>query len=375
MSSAEVAQNLYDKPAQIFSVDAPWLKEHGIGTVFQDPADLCPQTPVNCIVVGNQFAASLDGQPISDSNGNNLGLFNINGGLIFSSGSADLHAGYYTPPELGKEIDSLYLRSKVVPAGQTTYTPQVVNTPVAVPTVQQQYPTTVAYNESPAVVAQPLIPNQNYQDSAPSNVGVNTTTTVPVEFPIVPVCGALSVTAGIVVAALYSLRGRDPRYEKLSSGASSRLGTGWGGREQEVDSSTSDAVTVDQPEVDISTLSEKQKTGLARLSMEGTDVTNAITIANGQIEQAKALLGRPRGGRHVGRRLPARTNLQQIINNYQESKERNERRRDVIVKSLLKSKNDERFGSITNIWNNVKKKMEFYEKYGQEKPDKFKPFE
>lgn len=375
MSNAEVAQNLYEKPAQIFNVDAAWLEGHGIGTVFQDPADLCPQTPVNCTVVGNQFAASLDGQPITDLSGNNLSLFNINGGLIFSSGSADLHAGYYTPPELGKEIDSLYLRSKVVPAGQTTYTPQVVNTPMAVPTVQQLYPTTATYNEPSAVVSQPLIQPQHYQNTEPLKVDSDeTTSTVPVKFPIVPVCGALSVTAGIVVAALYSLRGRDPRYKKPSSGASSRLGTGWGGNIETVEESDTIA-TIDRPGKSFEELTNDEKNGLARLSMEGTDVTNAITIAIGQMKQAKKLLERPQGGRHVGRRLPARTDLQQIINTYQESKVRNERRRDVIVRSLLKSKHDERFGSITDIWNDVKKKMKFFEEYGQEKPDKFKPFE
>lgn len=368
MSAEVIAQNKHDKPEQIFHVNDAWLKEHGIGTIYQQAEPICTLN-------GNQLDVSLNGQIITDSSGNPVGPFYFTGGLTFVS-NLDIDAGYYTSDELCREIVRLVSKNPM-----PDIFPQVTNTPdsvVAVPTVQQPYPTTATYNEPSAVVAQPLIQPQYYQNTEPLKVDSNeTTSTVPVKFPIVPVCGTLSVTAAVVIASVVTSRRKDPRYQRSESKSkqSAPLGRGWGGNNETVEVPEDTIATIDRPGKPFEELTDEEKNSLARLSMEGTDVTNAITIAIGQISQSEKLLGRPRGGRHVGRRLPARADLQQIINTYQESKGRNERRRDVIVRSLLKSKHDERFGSITDIWNDVKKKMKFFEEYGQEKPDEFKPFE
>jgi hypothetical protein len=155
MSNAEVAQNLYEKPAQIFNVDATWLAVRGISSQpRQEPVgEMCPiKTDVECVIVNGEFIVKINGQDVIDKDGNIVGPYQIVGGIVNRSSVFEM--SFPSPEKLGAKLDTMDL----YPAGSTA--------PIETAGASLQLPTD---NET-------VNPVENNQ--------------VP---PIIPICGGLTV--------------------------------------------------------------------------------------------------------------------------------------------------------------------------------------
>lgn len=109
MSAEVVVQNMHAKPEQIFHVNDAWLKDRGIGTVFQEPGnDYCPITiEVDCLLVDGELVVKINGQDVIDKDGNKVGPYQIVGGIVNRSSVQDM--SFPSPEELGAKLDSMEL--------------------------------------------------------------------------------------------------------------------------------------------------------------------------------------------------------------------------------------------------------------------------